>query len=129
MIKRFVRFISSLFVQKKVWNPENDFVIMLTDESITVIRPGRVKEMIRWDDVRSISVITTDEGPFLPDVWFVLQGNDGQCQFPQGAPKADEAYERISLFDGFDFETFIKSMSSTENARFLLWQQQPGPST
>jgi hypothetical protein len=125
MLKQFVQFISSLFGQKKVRYPESDFVITLTEESIEVVRPDGVKEMIRWDDVQTISVATTDKGPFAPDVWFVLLGNKSQCLFPQGAPRSDEAYERISQFDGFDFETFIKSMCSTENAQFLLWQRQP----
>ena len=103
--------------------PEDDFIITLTDESIEIIRPDGRKQAVRWDDVQTISVVTTDEGPFAPDIWFVLQGKGDACMFPQGAPKSDEAYERISQFNGFDFEALIKSMSSTENAQFLLWKR------
>jgi len=143
MLNQFVRFVSSLFgqkkvqpsehdspllEQKKVLRPESDFLITLTDELIEVTHPNGTREMVRWDDVQTISVTTTDDGPFAPDVWFVLMGNEGGCVFPQGASKEDEAFKRISQFDGFDFDMFIKSMSSAENARFLLWQRQPKPS-
>ena len=125
MFKRLAQFMSFLFLRKKVRHPEDDFVISLTDESMEVVHPNGIKEAIRWDDIQSIFVITTDEGPVSPDVWFVLVGNEGGCLFPQGAPKSDKAYERISRFDGFDFDAVINAMSSAENARFLLWQRQP----
>ena len=124
MLKWFTRLITSQLERKKVRNPEDDYVIVLTDESIEVMNPDGTKASVRWDDIQTITLMTTDQGPFLPDVWFELNGTEGRCLFPQGAPLSDEAYQRISQFDGFDFEVFINAMSVTDNALHLLWQRK-----
>lgn len=122
MFNFFKRLLSPLFAKRSP-KPEDEFVVTLTDDDITVAHPERKTESVRWDDVQAIKVLTTDAGPFFPDVWFVLIGTNGGCVFPQGAPNAESAYDRISQFDGFDFETFIHAMSSAKNEEFLLWSR------
>ena len=43
-------------------------------------------------------------------------------RIPQGNNSYDVIYERVSKWDGFNFEAYIESMSSTENAIFLIWK-------
>ena len=123
MFRQFVQSISTLFKTKKTRWPEEDYVITLTDESIEVAHPNGTKETVRWDDLQTVQIVTTDQGP-LPDVWFVLCGKKNQCRFPQDAPKSKEAYERLARLEGFDYETFIQAMCVAENAQHLVWQRQ-----
>lgn len=104
--------------------PEEYYVITITDESVKVKHPKRKTEQINWKDIEEIAVVTTDEGPFLPDVWLVLMGKDSGCTLPQGAPKYDEVFDIISKYEGFKFDEYIKSASSTGNARFDVWKRQ-----
>lgn len=68
-------------------------------------------------------LINTDEGPFLPDVWLVLVGDNGSCSLPQGCIGYDQVYDIVSKYEGFDFENEIKSMKCTANQQFLLWKK------
>lgn len=106
-------------------NPEDDYIATLTDEYLRVEHPSRKAEQIAWKDIGEIYIVTTDEGPFLPDVWLVLLGNGAGCSLPQGAPQYDAVYNLVSKYEGFDFEAVIRSALSTENARFLVWKRKP----
>ena len=76
-----------------------------------------------WDEVERIDIITTGKGPFLPDVWLVLIGNSNGCSLPLGTSKFEEIYEIVSKYKGFNFENYIKAMSSTVNQTFNVWNK------
>jgi hypothetical protein len=105
----------------KKLQPEDYFTVTLTDELIKVEHPERKPESILWKDIHTILIINTDQGPVLPDVWLTLVGEDSGCMIPQGSKGFEEVYDLVSKYDGFDFENFIKSMSETGNAEYLLW--------
>jgi hypothetical protein len=105
-------------------NPEDDFIVTVTDKFIRVEHPERKTEEILWNDIEEIKMINTDEGPWQPDVWLALSGKEGGCVIPQGAKGFDEVYDIVSKYVGFSFENTIKSMSCTDNAEFHLWAKQ-----
>ena len=117
-------FFSKLFGQKKSQNPEDDFVITITDEIVRVEHPYRKTEEILWKDINEIRFINTDTGPFTPDVWLALIGDKSGCLLPQGSKGCEKVYDIVSKYEGFDFENVIKSMSSTDNEQFLLWTRK-----
>lgn len=103
--------------------PEDYYDISITDEYVKVEHPKRNIEEIKWNEIEEISIVTTDEGPFLPDVWLMLIGNGKGCSMPQGAPKYEEVYDIVSKYEGFNFEEAIKAATSTDNAKFQLWKK------
>lgn len=115
-------FFSRLFNKNKS-QPEDEFTVTISDESITVEHLKRKTEKVEWSNIREIKLINTDSGPWLPDVWLALIGDNDGCLIPQGAKGYDEVYEIVSKYEGFDFENVIKSMSCTENAEFKLWNK------
>ena len=107
--------------------PECRFAVRLSDDAVCCERPDGQTERIAWDDLRRVEIVTTDEGPFLEDVFWVLTAADGGClTIPQGAGGDNTAalLERLGpRLPGFDHEAVIRAMGSTENARFLCWQR------
>lgn len=103
--------------------PEDYYDISITDDYVKVEHPKRDTEQINWNEIEEISILTTDDGPFLPDVWLMLIGNGKGCSMPQGAPKYDEVYDIVSKYEGFDFEEVIMAATSTDNAKFELWKK------
>ena len=100
--------------------------IIVTDHQITCRYPKSNKtETINWEDVDQIQVLTTDEGPRVCDVLFVLQNvqtNTGVA-LPQDCPETKLVFEKVQKWHGFDNENFIKAMSCTENQWFLVWKK------
>ena len=106
---------------KKEIQPEDQYNVIITDESIKVEHPKRQTELVLWEDLHTVFLINTDQGPQLPDVWLTLVGDIGGCIIPQGCKGFEDVYEIVSKFKGFNFDNFIASMSSAENGEFLLW--------
>ena len=55
---------------------------MITEDDVACEHPKRRREAIRWEDVNRIWYVTTSDGPWLPDEWILLEGEDQGCSFP-----------------------------------------------
>lgn len=104
-------------------SPESRFAVRLSDTEIVCERPDGKVERVGWADLQKVEVVTTGDGPFAPDVFWVLHGTDGGCAVPQGATGDSQLLERLQTLPGYDNHAFIKAMSSTSDRRFLCWQR------
>lgn len=84
---------------------------------------GRTEE-VAWSRVIQILVITTDEGPLLEDLFFVLRAEDGSgVLVPHAQAMQINLLECLQArFPGMDDQAIIKAAGSTSNARFVIWQ-------
>ena len=97
----------------------------LTEEGITLLRPGEPAMHLSWNQLVEVSVLTTSDGPLGEDVFFVLRGADGSsCCVPQSI--ASELVARLLGLPGFDHQTFITAMGSTSAAVFVCWRGRAG---
>ena len=88
-----------------------------------IVADGTV-EWVAWDELTGVDVMTTVAGPMGEDVFFVLLGeNENGCVVPQSAVEPDDFLRRFEALEGFDLETFIRAMGSTEEARFVCWRR------
>jgi hypothetical protein len=114
--------IFDLFRRRQAHQPDR---VTFTDEAVTRVRPDGVEEKIRWDELDEVSILTTDEGPFVDDVFFCLLASDGKsgCVVPQEAEGSQRLLERLQQLPGFDNEAVVKAMGTTTNAKFLCWKR------
>jgi hypothetical protein len=99
--------------------------VTFTDDAVTRVGPDGVAETIRWDELHEVGILTTDEGPWREDVYFMLIAADGKsgCAVPQSADGTNQLLERLQQLPGFDNEAVIRAMGSTSNARFVCWKR------
>ena len=97
------------------------------DTGVRRVTPdGRVEEVL-WDDLVEIRIVTTSEGPFAEDVFWLLVGADGKNGVAvPGSAATDDMLDRLQGLPGFDNEQMILAMSSTDEAQFLCWQRSGG---
>ena len=115
--------IEKIFGKPKPKNPEDNFLVSITEILVRIEHPDRKTEEIFWRDILEIKLINTDAGPFAPDIWLALLGQSSGCLIPHGAKGFEEVYEMISKYENFNFDNFISSMSCSDNAEFLLWEK------
>ncbi len=71
--------------------------------------------------IKKISIITTSQGPIFPDVFWLLQGNNGISVVPSEGP--DENFlSQIQSLPNFNNEMVIKAMTSTDDNTFVVWE-------
>ena len=109
--------------------PEALTVVTFDERTITVRYSGGETRAIEWDELTMVGIRTTDEGPFVADVFWELHGPDGgpRVVYPQGATGEDKLLAEMQRrLAGFDDSQLIKAMGSTRNAFFVIWQRGDG---
>lgn len=80
-----------------------------------------------WSEVSEVRIRTTSEGPFLPDVFWVLDAGEeeGRVVYPQGAVGDPELLAAMhARLAGFDDDAVIRAMGCTDDALFVVWRRR-----
>ena len=75
------------------------------------------------ETIDEVVIVTTDDGPFADDVFWVLRCGDREEVIPDGSPASANLLETLQKLPGFDNEAVIKAMMCTDNARFVVWRR------
>ena len=103
--------------------PESRFIVRSSEFEVACERPDGRVERVAWNDLQKVEVITTSEGPFAPDVFWVLHGTNGGCAVPQGATGEKELLERLQALPGFDNRALMEAMACTSDKSFVCWEK------
>lgn len=96
--------------------------VVIDDEGVRRDSHG---ERVRWADLVQVVIVTTDEGPWTEDAWWLLAAHDGTgCAVPNAA--AAPLIERLARLPGAQLDAVIQAMASTENATFPVWSGARG---
>ena len=76
-------------------------------------------EEVTWNDLACVEIVTTDEGPFVEDVFWLFLAKDHGCALP--GRLGSEILAHLDRLPGYDAQAVIRAMGSTENARFRVW--------
>jgi hypothetical protein len=104
---------------------ERHVVLRLDESGISASYPDGAVQAISWPEVDCVAIETNDTGPWGADVWWLLEGGNKRCAYPQGArgdPEALAEYQK--RFPGFSDATVIEAMGCTSNARFVCWERK-----
>lgn len=99
--------------------------ISITNEGVTrTLGNGKV-ESVTWDELVEVAILTTSEGPFEEDVYWLLIGKSGGgCAVPQSLDPDGVILKRLQALPGFNNEAVIEAMGSVENATFVCWKAE-----
>ncbi|MBI3942656.1 MAG: hypothetical protein HY326_06540 [Chloroflexi bacterium] len=112
----------SSFRKESHMQPEAGYRVTVDDTAVSCTTPGGDMSTVTFAELESVIIRTTDEGPGVPDVFWVLTGAGQTCVVPQGATGEEALIDRLMTLPGFRFETMIAAMSCTENQEFDCWK-------
>lgn len=102
----------------------SSLVVECEGDVISCSRPDGMTERVAWGDLQRVEIVTTDEGPAVEDVFWLLHGSTTGCVVPQGATGQKRLLERLQALPHFDNSAVISAMGSTSNKRFLVWSRK-----
>jgi hypothetical protein len=127
-LSRWWRAIAQKRREARMW--ERKIIVCLDDRGISATYPPSAKlpdgktYAIGWSDVRCVAIETNDSGPWGADFWYLVEGDNQLCAFPQGATGELAAISEFpKKLPSFDFELVMKAVSWTSNARFVCWKR------
>jgi hypothetical protein len=103
-------------------SPAELFSVSFNDLEITLTVPDGRAYTIPWSDLSSVALETTNEGPFMDDVFWILDTNIFTLRIPQDAKGEEELLGRLQQLPNFDNEAVVSAMGCAENSLFLCWQ-------
>jgi len=102
----------------------SEYRVTVTGDCVACEHPERKRESIRWGEIRCVSVVTTSDGPWRPDMWLLLEGEATGCSIPTDAKGFDALFDQLSArFPDFDFKPFIEACGSVDDRRYVCWQR------
>ena len=122
-VRRFVQGFMQGAKSTSALLPESRYVVTLSVSEVSCARPEGVTERVAWDDLHKVEIVTTDRGPLLPDVFWVLHGSRAGCVVPQGATGEPELLARLQQLPGFRNSAVTEAMACSENRRFVCWRK------
>ena len=105
------------------------YVVELSDTEVRSKHPDGSLEIVEWDDLQRVELVTTDAGPFAPDVYWLLYGSSDRCLVPQGSSRERELLRRLQQLPGFLDRAVVEGMSSAANRVFVCWKREHGGPT
>ena len=98
--------------------------ITLTNDELTIIYKNGKKEKHLFENLQKVTIITTDQGPFEDDVFWLMLFKKNIIMIPQGCPGEDKLLEIMQKLPDFDNEQVVKAMTCSENSSFLVWEKE-----
>lgn len=107
-------------------NGRRDWAVEVDDERIAAVDPKGALTSMQLSDLSRIIIETNDEDSFTEDVWWLLLGPDERVRvrFPQSADGETDVVETLLKLPGFNYETMIAAMGSTDHGFFPVWRRQ-----
>ncbi|AML51205.1 MULTISPECIES: hypothetical protein [Falsihalocynthiibacter] len=104
--------------------PISDGVVEMVEQEVTFFSSG-IGGTIAMDQVVKIEIQTIDKGPNTQAMHWIFYQRDGQpVRIPSGAVGAEGLFDALVAFPGADYEKVIAASQSTQNSRFLIWQDE-----
>jgi len=102
----------------------SDYASITFDEELIRYEAGGEAIELRWDALIGIAIETTDQGPFVEDVFYILAGENNTIICPSEAKGSQELLTRLQQLHNFDNEAVIAAMTSTSNQTFICWEKK-----
>lgn len=98
--------------------------VQIDDDGVAVEGKKGI-ERVAWQEVNRVRILTTNEGPWVEDVYFLLEAEGGHgCAVPhQAAVRTNLLEELQSRLPGVRDEKVIEAMGCTDNGSFTIWEK------
>ncbi|AQS38526.1 hypothetical protein Sps_03396 [Shewanella psychrophila] len=109
---------------KKITSPYAAVKVWFDDLNVWVHWPEKEPESIAWSSLVGVLLETTDEGPFVEDVWWHLATDEKFITYPSEATGVNELLTRLQTLPEFNNKELIDAMGCSINQKFILWDHQ-----
>jgi hypothetical protein len=111
-----------------VWRPPQTAPLdRLTIDDVGITRTAKgLREHVAWSDIERVRILTNDQGPWVEDVFFVIDGKSGGgCVVGHDLAVRNELLNALqSRLAGVDNAAVIAAMTQCENCVFTIWEDK-----
>ena len=93
------------------------------DANLWAMSADGVELCLPFADIDRVAIRTTDDGPGVEDVFWLVTAGSRSCLIPHGAAGETELFDRLLKLPGFNPQVMIEALTCTENAEFECWSR------
>lgn len=82
---------------------------------------GTSERRIRWEDVHTVGIRTTDTGPFTEDLFWLFLTSEGPVELPGALVEGPGLEPMLTRLPGWNHEKLLAALSSTRLGMFRIW--------
>jgi hypothetical protein len=95
--------------------------IEMDEAGVRKVTGEKVLEAVAWDVLNKVEILTTSDGPWGEDMFWVLHGADSTGVIVPSGMAPEGLVARLQALPGFDNEAVIEASGSTSRATFACW--------
>jgi hypothetical protein len=92
-------------------------------QTITADGPLAQRVSVRVEDIHEIGIETTETGPFVEDVFWLINRDTDGLRVPQESPVFETLMKHFGSLEGFNWEPFADAMACTDCRYFICWRR------
>lgn len=96
---------------------------IIEGQAIYMKRAFRKPVCLNLTELDEIGVETTDQGPFIEDVFWILKHGNLRFRIGDPHPVFKVLMDRFGKLEGFDWRLFTEAMCCTDNRYFICWKR------
>ena len=97
--------------------------LQINDEGVLRKLTRGQNEYVRWDDLREVSVVVTQNAGVPEDYFYVLAGSGKSgVLVSQALATRHDLLSHLAKLPGFDHQGVAEAMGAAGNQRFVLWR-------
>jgi len=109
-------------IQEKTTYKSEGFVCIHEDKLVITDEKDTTQYML-LQDIETIEILTTDMGPWINDVWWLITGKDTIFEIAGDAMGIHNMLDTFHTFEKFNHEEVIKAMQCTDYEVFTCWNK------
>lgn len=97
----------------------------LTIDEVGITRTAKnLREHVAWIDIASVRIMTTDQGPWIEDVFFIIDSRNGNgCVVAHDLAVKSGLLEALQTrLEGLNNAAVIEAMTSIDKRIFTIWE-------
>ena len=101
--------------------------VVVEEDVITFTGEAGAERRLPLQDLESVEIRTNALGPYATDLYWVLTAAGASLVIPGDARGNEQLLSTLQKLPGFDNESAIRAMGSTDDATFPCWRRSRQP--
>ena len=98
-------------------------IVELDERQLTYFSPD-AGGAVSLDDLSKIAIRTTDQGPFVSDMFWEWTDGSGQTlAIPSDAEGSEQIFDALSALSGVDYDAIMKASGEVTHNYFVIWRK------
>jgi hypothetical protein len=122
------KFLSKIFKPNR-WKVQASPSCIVDDSGFREVDADGTEKVILWSDLENVDILTTSNGPFFEDFFYILRGKGTYICIDQFKAEQLKLLNRFERLPGFKWDQVVRAATSVVENSFACWDRNWEPAS